>query len=336
MVTTRQIAQQCGVSISTVSKALNGAGDVSRATAERIRQAAEELGYMPNPAARALKTRRSYCFGILFAAAAEQGLTQEFFSRILNSFKNRSGELGYDITFIGDRLGKRRIGYAEHALYRNCDGVLLVTGSDEEGDLADELERAGIPLVCVDHIQPGCGSVLSDNRKGMGDLTRYALTMGHRRIALIHGEESFVTRTRIDSFLDECARGGVHITGEYLREAAYHDPESARAATAALLALPQPPTCIFYPDDFAFIGGMNELESRGLRLPADISAAGYDGISICQAFHPRLTTIRQDAEAMGARAAEELAAAIEEGESYIPRQLLIPGELLRGETVRHL
>lgn len=336
MVTIRQIAEYCGVSISTVSKALNGAGDVSRATAQRIRQAAEELGYLPNPAARALKTRRSYCFGILFAAAAEQGLTQEFFSRILNSFKSRSGELGYDITFIGDRLGKRRIGWAEHALYRNCDGVLLVTGADEEGDIADELIRTGIPLVCIDHIHPGCGSILSDNRKGMGDLTRYALSMGHRRIALIHGEESFVTRTRIDSFLDQCAMGGVRVSGEYLREAAYHDPESARKATEELLSLPQPPTCIFYPDDFAYIGGMNELDRRGLRIPADISAAGYDGISICQAFRPRLTTIRQDAETMGARAAEELAAAIDKGESHTPRQLLIPGELLRGETIRHL
>ena len=132
MVTIRQIAERCGVSASTVSKALNGAEDVSVQTAKRIRAVAEEMGYMPNAAARALKTRRSYILGILFAAAAEQGLTHEFFSRILNSFKTRAGELGYDICFISDHLGRRRIGFAEHARYRNVDGVLVVVGTDAD------------------------------------------------------------------------------------------------------------------------------------------------------------------------------------------------------------
>ena len=336
MVTIRQIAERCNVSIATVSKALNGAGDVSRATAERIRQAAEELGYAPNPAARALKTRRSYSFGILYAAAAAQGLTQEFFARILNSFKTRAQELGYDITFIGDRLGGRRIGYAEHARCRSCDGVLVVAGADEEWDAAADLARTGLPLVCIDRIQPGCGSILSDNRRGMRELTEYVLSLGHRRIALICGEDSYVTRVRIDSFLDACAAGGIRISGEYLREAGYHDPEAAGAATGALLDLPEPPTCILYPDDFAFIGGLNEAERRGLKIPGDLSAAGYDGISVGQVFHPRLTTVRQDAETMGARAAEELARAVDQGPDYQPRQLLIPGELLRGETVRSI
>ncbi|MBQ5788007.1 MAG: LacI family DNA-binding transcriptional regulator, partial [Oscillospiraceae bacterium] len=115
MVTLKQIAEHCGVSLSTASKALNGAPDISEKTIQQIRQAAESMGYMPNAAARALKTHRSYVFGILFAAAAEKGLTHEFFSRILNSFKNQAGELGYDIFFIGDHIGQRQIGYAEHA-----------------------------------------------------------------------------------------------------------------------------------------------------------------------------------------------------------------------------
>ena len=334
MVTIKQIADRCGVSVSTVSKALNGAVDISRGTIDRIRQTAEEMGYMPNAAARALKTRRSYSFGILFAAAADQGLTHEFFSRILNSFKSRSEELGYDITFIGNRLGDRRIGYGEHARYRNCDGVLVVTGADSDKDAVDDMMRSGVPMVCIDYNHPGCGSVLSDNRAGMAELTGYILDQGHRRIAMIHGEDTFVTRTRIDSFLDTCIRRGVHIPGEYLRGAFFHDPDSARAATAELLRLPERPTCILYPDDFAYIGGKNELESRGLSIPEDISVAGYDGISICQAFRPRLTTVRQGAEDMGIRAAEELSRAIEEGSDYVPRQFLIPGSLIPGETVR--
>ena len=301
MATIRQIAEHCGVSVSTVSKALNGAEDVSQATVRRIRQAADEMGYMPNAAARALKTRRSFSFGVLFAAASEQGLTHEFFSRILNSFKTRAGELGYDICFISDHLGKRRIGYAEHARYRNVDGVLIVVGTDRDEDSVRELAGAGIPIVCIDSVYSGCGSVLSDNDQGMTALLEHVIALGHRRIAFIHGENSFVTRSRVAAFRRVC-----------------------------------PPKCILYPDDIAILGGLQELEAAGLSVPRDMSAAGYDGTVIGQAYHPRLTTLRQNAEAMGSCAAEELARAVEAGEHYDCRRVLIPGTLIEGETVRRL
>ncbi|MER2152266.1 MAG: LacI family DNA-binding transcriptional regulator, partial [Candidatus Limivicinus sp.] len=194
MVTLKQIAEYCGVSLSTASKALNGAPDISERTVLQVREAAESLGYMPNAAARALKTHRSYVFGILFAAAVEQGLTHEFFARILNSFKNQAGGLGYDIFFLGDHIGERQISYAEHARYRNCDGVLAVVGSQRDEVTVRELAEAGLPLVCVDAAFDGLTCVLSDNEQGMAALTDYVIAQGHRRIALIHGEDSYVTR----------------------------------------------------------------------------------------------------------------------------------------------
>ena len=336
MATIRQIAEHCGVSVSTVSKALNGAEDVSQATVRRIRQAADEMGYMPNAAARALKTRRSFSFGVLFAAASEQGLTHEFFSRILNSFKTRAGELGYDICFISDHLGKRRIGYAEHARYRNVDGVLIVVGTDRDEDSVRELAGAGIPIVCIDSVYSGCGSVLSDNDQGMTALLEHVIALGHRRIAFIHGENSFVTRSRVAAFRRVCAEKGLTIPEDYIVEGLYHKPEYAQLLTRRLLALPEPPKCILYPDDIAILGGLQELEAAGLSVPRDMSAAGYDGTVIGQAYHPRLTTLRQNAEAMGSCAAEELARAVEAGEHYDCRRVLIPGTLIEGETVRRL
>ena len=107
-------------------------------------------------------------------------------------------------------------------------------------------------------------------------------------------------------------------------------------ATARLLDLPEPPTCILYPDDISYIGGMNEIERRGLSIPGDISVMGYDGIDVSQMFHPRLTTLKQDADRMGALAAEELVKTVEEGRRYIPGRILVPGQLLAGETVRKL
>ena len=332
MVTIRMIAKACGCSTATVSKALNGAPDVSHETAERIRKAAAEMGYMPNAAARALKTSRSFNFGVLFEDASNSGLTHEFFSRILNSFKHRAQELGYDISFISDRLGGREISYTEHARYRNCDGVLILSVDFTEPSVI-ELAQSGIPTVVIDYQFENCGTVQSDNVQGMRDLVRHIHSLGHRKIAFIHGEETAVTRNRIASFYRTCKELGLEVPDEYVIGALYHDPATSGAATRKLLALKNRPTCIIYPDDISYIGGLNEIEKQGLSIPQDICTAGYDGINFSQLLRPKLTTLRQDAELMGVSAAEELARAVEEGKLYIPSRIVVPGQVLPGGTV---
>ena len=335
MVTIRMIAKTCGCSTATVSKALNGASDVSAETAERIRRTAQEMGYIANAAARALKTSRSFNFGVLFEDLTDSGLTHEFFSRILNSFKRRSEELGYDISFISDRLGGREMTYTEHARYRNCDGVLIA--SVEYNDPAVlELVNSGIPVVTIDYVFEHCGSIQSDNIQGMRDLVRHIHSQGHRQIAFIHGEETAVTKIRVASFWRTCRELGLEIPDEYVIPAFYHDPASVEEATRTLLALKNRPSCIIYPDDIAILGGLRELEKQNLSVPGDISVAGYDGIKFSQIIRPRLTTLEQDAEAMGTRAAEELAKAVEEGKLYIPGRIVIPGRVLPGGTVAQL
>ncbi len=100
--------------------------------------------------------------------------------------------------------------------------------------------------------------------------------------------------------------------------------------------LADPPTCILYPDDISYIGGMNELERLGLKVPADISAAGYDGVSLSQMLRPRLTTLRQDSLAMGAAAANRLVRSIEDPRTDFPDLTLIKGELIQGQSVGSL
>lgn len=146
MVTIKMIAKECGFSIATVSKALNGAPDVSAETKETIRKVASQMGYTPNSAARMLKTSRSYNFGVLFEDQANRGLTHNFFSHILNSFKHRAEELGYDISFISDRMGGQEISYVDHARYRNCDGVVIASVDYTEHAVVD-LANSGIPVV---------------------------------------------------------------------------------------------------------------------------------------------------------------------------------------------
>ena len=206
------------------------------------------------------------------------------------------------------------------------------TPATAEAAAASEVAEIGIPTVCIDFGVEKCSCVGSDNIRGMRELTEHVISMGHRRIAYVYGDDSYVTRTRIRSFLDTCREHGLDVPPEYLVSGRYHDTAGAQAATRTLLELRVPPTCILYPDDFSCVGGYNELVRRGLF--DRISIAGYDGISICQAFSPKLTTLRQDAETMGAAAAEELSRLISADDRRSPKRILVPGELITGETVR--
>ena len=335
MVTIKMIAKKCGYSVATVSKAINGAPDISTETRDFIRKVADEMGYMPNAAARMLKTSRSYNFGVLFEDAANRGLTHIFFSHILNGFKRRAEELGYDISFISDRMGGRDISYVEHARYRNCDGVMIASVDYSEPGVV-ELVSSGIPVVTIDYVFDNCASVVSDNVGGVAQLVNYVYSMGHRKIAFAHGEDGAVTRNRVASFCRTCQELKLQVPEEYLVPCIYLNAATAEAATRKLMELPNPPTCIIYADDLSYFGGLNALEQMGLSVPEDISAVGYDGADVTQMFRPRLTTIRQDAEGMGQLAAEELARAVEEGRSYIPSRIVVPGELLTGETVKKI
>ena len=104
--------------------------------------------------------------------------------------------------------------------------------------------------------------------------------------------------------------------------------------TQELLALKNPPTCILFPDDRASFGGLNAIREAGLKIPEDISVAGYDGSLIGQQMEPKLTTYRQDTEAIGKHAAEELISLIEQPKTTVIQQVVIEGQVIDGETVR--
>lgn len=335
MITISDIAVKCGVSRATVSKALNGHSDIGKETAERIRNVAKEMGYHPNANARTLKMGRSHNIGVLFVDKTSSGLSHEFFSKMLESVKAEAERQGYDITFISKDIAGLDMDYYEHTKYRGCDGVVIAS-VDFSDPAVVKLVNSEIPTVTVDYVFNNRTSILSDNFGGAEALVRYVYSKGHRKIAFIHGEETSVTQKRLVSFRKTCMELGITVPEEYIRLAAYHDPRSAGLETRALLALKDRPTCIFYPDDFTYIGGMNELEKHGLSVPEDISVVGYDGITLAEVLRPKLTTYRQDVVAMGREAAKKLIEIIENDGICIPCQVDIKGRLLEGSSVKDI
>lgn len=333
MVSMKDIALRCGVSVATVSKALNGQRDIGEETRSRIEQAAKEMGYMTNAAARALKTNRTYHLGVLFVDERRSGLGHEYFSTMLESFKVEAESRGYDITFINHNVGGKRSTYLQHCRYRSVDGVIIacVDFTDEQ---VRELVDSGIPLVTIDHVFDNRLAVLSDNVNGLEALVHYIYERGHRKIAFLHGENTAVTRRRLTGFHRACEELGLEIPEAYIRECVYHDPNRCAEATRELLELPERPTCIIFPDDFSYIGGLRVLNEYGLRIPEDISTAGYDGIHLAKVLN--LTTYSQNTEQIGKTAADLLIRLIEHPKTTEIDRVMISGSLLQGTSVKDI
>lgn len=330
MVLIKDIAQYCNVSSATVSKALNDQSDISEATKERIRAAAEELGYMSNSAARALKTGKTNNIGVLFIDERNAGLSHEYFSTMLEAIKAHAESYDYDITFIGSG---RTMSYLQHCRYRGVDGV-IIANMNYEDPRVQELVKSEIPVVVVDHDFGQKVSIMSDNEQGGRSIVRYAYEMGHRNLGIIHGELTEVTQKRLKGMMECCEELGITIPKCNIKQARFHDSTMTYVATMELLAMPNRPTCIIFPDDYSYIGGFNAIHNAGLSIPGDVSTIGYDGVELSRIISPRLVTYYQDSKAIGQKAVEKLIEQIDHPEKKIHETIEIPGYLLDGGSVR--
>jgi len=336
LVSLKDISVRCGVSVATVSKALNGHKDVSEATRERLVRTAKEMGYFPNSQARALKTNRTYNLGVMFLDEAGRGLTHEFFAKVLNSFKTEAERSGYDITFISNKdIGGRRMSTYEHCKYRSVDGIVIACTDFTTPDVF-EVINGDIPVVTIDHIFDCRTAVVSNNEGGMEELVRYVADRGHTKIAYIQGKRSAVSEKRFAGFYKGCKAKGIELRPDWLLTGDYCNPDNTYQLTKMLLKGREIPTCIFMPDDYAALGGLNAIKDKGVSVPDDISVVGYDGIAYSQLLSPRLTTYSQDTPKIGATAANRLISLIEDPQTTFNEVVTVNGRFLEGGSVKQL
>jgi LacI family transcriptional regulator/LacI family purine nucleotide synthesis repressor len=196
-----------------------------------------------------------------------------------------------------------------------------------------ELAQSRLPVVTIDHLMDSCATISSNNLGGMQKLTEYVVSRGHRRIAIIHGTPSSVTSARMAGFYRTLEAHGIDIPDHYVVESPYLDDELAYERTKELLALPERPTCIMYPDDYTCIGGMNAIREAGLRIPEDVSVTGYDGVQIARMMSPKITTLRQNMRLIGQMAADKVIELIEKPRTAMRSNRIIDGEIFEGESV---
>ncbi|MCR5625052.1 MAG: LacI family transcriptional regulator [Lachnospiraceae bacterium] len=336
MASIKDIAEMCGVSVATVSKALNDKDDISEKTKEEIKRVAREMSYFPQFYARAIRMNKSYNLGVLFVDESMSGLTHDYFANILNSFKVTAEAKGYDITFINSN--KREVNnktYLEHCRYRGLDGVVIACIDFYNPEVV-ALINSSIPTVTIDKEFEGRTSINSDNDTGMRELIEYIIENGHENIAYIHGELSDVTKHRINIFKEVMKEHGIKTSSNRILQSEYRNPIKAGEITHKLLKQKYPPTCIVYSDDYSAIGGIGAINDMGLSIPGDISIAGFDDIFLAGQLVPRLTTVKQYTENIGTIAAEKLIALIESGGKAEHETITVPTSLIKGETVANV
>ncbi|EPZ52883.1 LacI family DNA-binding transcriptional regulator [Alicyclobacillus acidoterrestris] len=309
MTTIYDVAKRAGVSVATVSKVLNGYPDVSARTREKVQQITAELGYHPNAVARGLVTRRSMTVGVFFQDHGNRGFRHPFLHDVIASFKDSIGEAGYDLLFLTEHRGNDGVfrGFESRAKQRDVDGLFLLGVPRTNSGLAT-LSRSQIPTVSVDLdlFGPKASYLCSDNVGGARQAVDHLVANGHRKIAFIG--DRFGTKPGHDRMLgyqEALQAHALEYRPEWILEGDFGETSGYRAMRR-LLAEAELPTAVFCASDMMAIGAMNAISEAGLHVGEQISIVGFDDIELARYVSPGLTTIRQNTDKMGQRAATEL------------------------------
>lgn len=337
MATIREIAEQLGVSVATVSRVLNAYPDVAPDTRERVLAGIAELDFVPSRAARSLVTGRTHVIGIVLATGkGRPGIEHPFFQEVLAGMRESVGERGFDLLLFsvaGSGNGSGETRYLARARQHRVDGVVLM-GVDAHDREIDELVGSGIPIMAVDIDLKGgrTGHVTSDNVAGASMAVRHLSDLGHRRIGLIGGSTD--TRPGVDRLLGyrrALERIGLPYRPEFAREGDFY-ARSGHTEMLELLRLDEAPTAVFAAADLMAAGAIQALTEHGLRCPDDVSVVGFDDVHLAGLLQPPLTTIRQHKRGLGVAAGGALVRMIEEPD-LPPEDVVLPVELvIRGST----
>ncbi len=289
-VTIKDIARAAGVSHPTVSRALNNHPAIKEATRARIIELAQQMGYVPNAAARGLKTNRTRALGVIM-----QHIEDPFWSEVLDGVDSLLHPEGYSLFIASTHNEKQREKEVVQAMVqRGVDGVILFSPQFREGQ-CHVLNSYDLPVVMVNNEGEGeCQYfIYNDDAYGAGLITKHLIGLGHTRLAFLGKHHSESNRNRLAGFRTEMQAAGLPVDERYIFHASAGNPTGGREGAEYLLSLDSIPTGIVCYNDFLAIGVYNYLQEKGLRIPQDVSVTGFDNISIAAHLSPPLTTLHQ-------------------------------------------
>jgi DNA-binding LacI/PurR family transcriptional regulator len=306
---------------------------ISPVTTDRIRQIASEMGYHPSAAARSLKTNRSQTLGVIVSA-----IDDPFFSEILQGIDDVAQECGYSLFIAASQRSLQRERHIVSTMReQRVDGVILCS-TPFSSEQSKQLRADEIPLVVINNqsAEDYRYSIYHDDLDGSRQVMHHLIELGHARIAYLGYPRSGRTNAqRLQGYRGEMSGAGLAFYDGYEVDAQSSDPAGGQAAASQILSLSPRPTAIFCYNDMLAVGLLRGLQDAGLRIPDDISVAGFDNITISAFTTPPLTTLDQPKRTIGAQAAHLVLGLLEGVDNASPKIQTLKGTLLiRRSTAR--
>jgi len=319
-VTIKDVAAHVGVTDMTVSRVVNGSGAVSEALRERVTNAIEELGYVPNRLARGLRSSRTHTIALVVT-----DVTNPFFTTIARGVEDAASDRENLVLLCNtDESEKEELRYLEMLSQQSVDGVLLVPA--KSGIAAREFAvKRGLPIVMLDRRVPmeDVSVVRCDSREGAAAMARYLVGLGHRELAVLAGPVGVPTSDdRVAGFVGALHDLGARANVLYGR----FSTDSGRDGVERAMGTRPHPTALFALNNFVTIGALQKLNALGLRVPEDVALVGFDDLPPAMVGQPFLTVVSQPAYEMGRKAVEVLLDGLDG--SAPPQEILLPTELI--------
>jgi len=326
MIRLKDIAQRAGLSTMTVSKALRDEHDVSPTTKTRIKLLAQQMGYVPDSTAQGLRTRRTKLFGLVISSMANP-----IYSRVVLAIEEQAYALGYDILLAHTlNIPEREEACLRRFLARRVDGLFIspVYRLAAEARIYQQLLARRVPTVLLGHTAPFCSqfvNVETDDLLASYTVTQHLLKLGHKRIAFLAGPPATPwTQERFEGYRRALREAGMEVDDRLLFQAGHTIEEGAKAATQ-MINEGSDATAVQAVNDVVAVGCAETLLSHGLKIPRDISVAGFGNILLGAHFRVPLTTTRQPKFRLGAAAIEAMRELLR-GQRPEPKRL--PAELI--------
>ncbi len=328
----RDVARECGVSIATISRVMNGATNVAPATRERVLRACRKLDYLPNPAARALSTNRSRTI-----AAIIPNIEHSVFAKFVAAIEQTLAERQYSLVLaISNGQDSVELAAAQKLVGMGAEAFIL-SGSAHSPQLANLFARRSIPCVYTSIWDPGGGipTIGYDNAALARNAVGYLADRGHRNIAVIHGPLGDSDRMR-------ARRDGARIAADTTSKDATTlrffetslDVSGGKSAIHEVMSEFRTCTAALCFSDVLAQGVYFGLAERGLRIPDDLSVMGFDNLDWSRSIVPALTTIDLPARDMGINVATQLTTHLETGDPIVPTELT--GEIIARDSVARI
>lgn len=302
MATIRDVARASKVSIATVSRVFNDSPAVSEETRQRVRAAAQSLGYWPNGIARSLITNRTHMLGVVLP-----DLHGEFFSEVIHGVDLASRAHGLHVLVSRASTRADELTSALRSMRGRVDGLVVMAPDLGASEALQQTARS-IPTVILNPDAPleSVDTVAVDNGGGARQVVSHLIGLGHRRIAMVTGPERNVdSRQRLEGYRRALADAGLFTTPDLVVEGDFTEPSGYDAALQLLARAPRP-TAIFVGNDVMAVGVLGALDDLGVPVPGDIAVAGFDDIPLARHLRPPLTTVHVDMLGLGRRAVELL------------------------------